>query len=486
MLMHSAQLRRGAQPAAPSAAAASAVAGRRGLLLPTTGRTASCSSSCILTSSARGLSSARAPIAKAPAAVGGPDANNEASSTNQQQQAAAGGPECSEPPAAAGFWSFASALAVAVAVAGSAGVADAAAASVGGQWLAAQQHQQTSGVMLNPPANGGAPYPGISLPHTRPVPGEVVTADNVYVGLVVRRGPDWDLVYDNWIAAGRDGGPGSDGVVTQVYPSGLSVTVRWRITGEETYCSIGSRKGRRELVVAPAEVQQQQQDNGQPSIFATSSCCILTSARSLSSSSRAQPNSNSGSRLQPQAGGASEPPAAGAWFVGSAFGATATVAVSAAAAAVILGVAAAAEAPAARDDLQKPAADAARPPPSAEVSEVINAALRRAPASGGAPYPGISLPRTRPVPGAVVTADNVYVGLVVRRSPDWETRYDNWIAAGRDGGPGSDGVVTSVYSNGLAVTVRWRVTGEQTDSWITGRKGKRELVVAPTEVQIVN
>ncbi|PNW72313.1 hypothetical protein CHLRE_16g673300v5 [Chlamydomonas reinhardtii] len=64
------------------------------------------------------------------------------------------------------------------------------------------------------------PYPGIRLPRTSPIPGQVVTLDNVCVGLVVRRGPDWDKIHTNFMEAGVDGGPGNDGVVTDVSKAG--------------------------------------------------------------------------------------------------------------------------------------------------------------------------------------------------------------------------------------------------------------------------
>ncbi len=105
------------------------------------------------------------------------------------------------------------------------------------------------------PASSRGPYPGIHLPRTQPVPGEVVTFDNVYVGLVVQRGPDWDHIYTNWIAAGVDGGPGSDGVVAGVSASGTIARVHWRATNQDTYSVISGRDGSRELVVAPAEAQ---------------------------------------------------------------------------------------------------------------------------------------------------------------------------------------------------------------------------------------
>ena len=104
------------------------------------------------------------------------------------------------------------------------------------------------------------PYPGIRLPRTSPIPGQVVTLDNVYVGLVVRRGPDWDKIYTNFMAAGVDGGPGNDGVVTDVGKGGLFTAVRWSATGETNHCSnISGKPGYRELVVAPAEAQRNTQ-----------------------------------------------------------------------------------------------------------------------------------------------------------------------------------------------------------------------------------
>ena len=101
------------------------------------------------------------------------------------------------------------------------------------------------------------PYPGIRLPRTSPIPGQVVTLDNVCVGLVVRRGPDWDKIHTNFMEAGVDGGPGNDGVVTDVSKTGRYASVRWNATGETSYsCNITGKPGYHELVVAPAEAQR--------------------------------------------------------------------------------------------------------------------------------------------------------------------------------------------------------------------------------------
>ena len=84
------------------------------------------------------------------------------------------------------------------------------------------------------------PYPGIRLPRTSPIPGQVVTLDNVCVGLVVRRGPDWDKIHTNFMEAGVDGGPGNDGVVTDVSKAGRYASVRWNATGETSYIAATS------------------------------------------------------------------------------------------------------------------------------------------------------------------------------------------------------------------------------------------------------
>ena len=99
------------------------------------------------------------------------------------------------------------------------------------------------------------------------------------------------------------------------------------------------------------------------------------------------------------------------------------------------------------------------------------------------PYPGIRVPRVRPIPGAVVTADNAHRGLLVRRGPDWDRIHPNWIAAGQDGGPGGNGEVVSLSPDGKVAEVCWRVTGRRLESNITGKRGYRELVVAPAEAQ---
>ncbi|PNW70103.1 hypothetical protein CHLRE_17g705836v5 [Chlamydomonas reinhardtii] len=132
---------------------------------------------------------------------------------------------------------------------------------------------------------------------------------------------------------------------------------------------------------------------------------------------------------------------------------------------------------------QEPAAEAAatepepEPEPEPEVEPEVECAFR-------GPYPDVHMPRTRPVPGAVVTADNAHVGLVVRRGPDWDRIHTNWIAAGQDGGPSSDGIITSVSTCGEFAHVTWRATGVSISCFITGERRWRELVVAPAQVQI--
>ena len=132
---------------------------------------------------------------------------------------------------------------------------------------------------------------------------------------------------------------------------------------------------------------------------------------------------------------------------------------------------------------QEPAAEAAatepepEPEPEPEVEPEVECAFR-------GPYPDVHMPRTRPVPGAVVTADNAHVGLVVRRGPDWDRIHTNWIAAGQDGGPSSDGIITSVSTCGEFAHVTWRATGVSNSYFITGERRWRDLVVAPAEVQI--
>ncbi|KAG2438151.1 hypothetical protein HXX76_005759 [Chlamydomonas incerta] len=511
------------------------------------------------------------------------------------------------------------------------------------------------------------PYPGIYLPRTRPVPGEVVTADNVHVGLVVRRGPDWDRIHTNWIDAGRDGGPGSNGVVKRVSSNGRFADVRWPATGEETASFIHDAPGSRELVVAPAEAQpkkhvvQQKQEavaavearqgeqqgakqgakegpqpgaqpqrrhrRGRPAEeeagglrgrcspvatlnsssnarSAAGTCRPTAPARAMASAGEpAAPSSSPdvgrvgeqqqapdpaptsappappaadphSKRAAPMADGTAVPAAAGAvtaalsGVVGRVVDARLAgvrarfveevVAALVADPELLLGelLLAMGKVPSSPDDaaelrrrvsglegrveelvaaLGERAGDASQAAASVEAAalqlrvscfegQVAELQTRRQSQGAGAsgtqtlqssqpnqqqpqqqeaiaketeveakaevglvatpgPYPDIYLPRTRPVPGEVVTADNVHVGLVVRRGPDWDRIYDNWIAAGRDGGPGSNGVVKRVYTSGRTVSVRWPATGEETGCYIQDAPGWRELVVAPVEAE---
>ncbi|KAG2438152.1 hypothetical protein HXX76_005760 [Chlamydomonas incerta] len=238
MLRAALQLRLGA--GGPSARTATMSLPFSGLLLRST---ASAGSSSIAQSPA-GSRALRTDAAHGP---GGSARSNARGGQQQQQAGAPGSP-------------FIKAAAIAFAAAATAAVVGAAAA----QGPAVRDLQQlppaagahTQGEEVGLVATPG-PYTGIQLSRRTPAPGEVVTADNVHVGLVVRRGPDWDRIYTNWIAAGQDGGPGSNGVVTRIGTSGTGVTVQWPATGREMACLIRNAPGWRELVVAPAEVQQE-------------------------------------------------------------------------------------------------------------------------------------------------------------------------------------------------------------------------------------
>ncbi|KAG2440860.1 hypothetical protein HXX76_003714 [Chlamydomonas incerta] len=222
---------------------------RSGLLLIRS--TASAGSSSIAQSLA-GSRALRMVAAKAAARDPGGSTRSNARGGQQQQAAAAPGSPFIK-TAAIAFVAAAAAAAVGAAAAQGPAVRDL--QQVPASAAGAHSQGEVVGMLVATPG----PYPGVQLPRTNPVPGEVVTADNVYVGLVVRRGPDWDDIHTNWIDAGQDGGPGSNGVVTRVFANGAIASVRWHATGQETFSFIRNARGSRELVVAPAEAQSQRQ-----------------------------------------------------------------------------------------------------------------------------------------------------------------------------------------------------------------------------------
>ncbi|KAG2440862.1 hypothetical protein HXX76_003716 [Chlamydomonas incerta] len=223
MLRTAMQPQLGAQPSASTATKRVSRPAGSGLLLIRS--TASAGSSSIAQSPAGSSRALRMVAAKA--AARGPGGSN---ARGGQQQQAAGAPGSPFIKAAAiAFVAAAATAAVGAAAAQGPAVRDLQQLPASAAGAHSQQGEVVGMLVATP-----GPYPGIQLPRTRPVPGEVVTADNVYVGLVVRRGPDWDNIYTNWIAAGQDGGPGSNGVVTRVFANGVTVAVRWPATGQET------------------------------------------------------------------------------------------------------------------------------------------------------------------------------------------------------------------------------------------------------------
>lgn len=78
-------------------------------------------------------------------------------------------------------------------------------------------------------------------------PGSPVTVDNVRLGMLVQRGPDWD-------DGDSDGGLGKIGVVCQLEPDANFVTVAWPVAeNEPMFCRIGA-SGSHELQIGPNSI----------------------------------------------------------------------------------------------------------------------------------------------------------------------------------------------------------------------------------------